>query len=346
MPERNTPEPVWARREDQRLLDMRLCDLGLGMDRPWLARRIDQLRRELAGRGFRFRPRLWLSDEWFTPKEAPGIAVPFYLAHQRLVRLERTMMLEAEGESASECMRILRHEAGHAIQFAYRLHRRRRWRELFGSASTPYPDTYQPRPYSRRYVLHIDNHYAQAHPDEDFAETFAVWLTPGSNWRRRYAGWPALEKLEYVDDLMAEIGPAPPVVPSRRVVDPLKSIRMTLREHYQRRQEAYGVDRPDIYARDLRRLFAGPEGGGSKAGALLRRRRRELLRIVSRWTGEYQYAINEVYDEMIDVCERHDLRVPAGPGGTGGPSLDLEIASMLTVQTMQHLQMGGRRIRL
>jgi hypothetical protein len=341
-----TAEPPWARWDDQRLLDMRLCDLGLGLDRPWLARRTDQLRRELAGRGFRFRPRIWLSDEWFTPKEAPGIAIPFYLAHQRLTKLERTMMLEAEGESAPECMRILRHEAGHAVQFAYRLHRRRRWRELFGSASTPYPETYQPRPYSRRYVLHIDNHYAQAHPDEDFAETFAVWLTPGLNWRRRYAGWSALEKLEYVDDLMAEVAPLPPVVPSRRVVDSLRSIRMTLREHYQRRQEAYGVDRPDIYSRDLRRLFAPSEGGGPRAGALLRRRRRELLRIVSRWTGEYQYAINEVYDEMIDVCERHDLRVPAGLRGTGGPGLDLEIASMLTVQTMQRLQMGGRRIRL
>jgi hypothetical protein len=338
-----TRDPEWTRWDDERLLDMRLCDLGLDLSRPWLVARTDQLRREMQQRGFRFRPRIWLSDEWFTPKEAPGIAIPFYLAHQRLTKLERTMMLEAEGESVSECMRILRHEAGHAVQFAYRLHRRRRWRELFGSSSAPYPDTYQPRPYSRRYVLHIDNHYAQAHPDEDFAETFAVWLTPGSNWRRRYAGWPALEKLLYVDGLMAEIAPAPPLVPSRRAVDPLSSIRMTLREHYRHRQEAYGVDRPDIYSRDLRRLFAPAETAGPMASALLRRRRRELLRIVSRWTGEYQYAINEVYDEMIEVCERNDLRVPAGAGPA---SLDLEIAAMLTVQTMQHLQMGGRRIRL
>src|SRR5690606_5492097 len=207
----------------------------------------------------------------------------------------------------------------------------------------PYPDTYQPRPYSRRYVLHIDNHYAQAHPDEDFAETFAVWLTPGSNWRRRYARWPALEKLQYVDELMRETAPAAPLVTARRAIDPLSSIRMTLREHYRRRQEAYGVDRPDIYSRDLRRLFAPAESGGPRAGVLLRRRRRELLRIVSRWTGEYQYAINEVYDEMIEVCERNDLRVPPG---VDQAQLDLEIAAMLTVQTMQHLQMGGRRIRL
>ncbi len=336
-------EPPWARWDDRRLLELRLCDLGLDLTRPWLTMRIEQLYRELAARGLRFRPRAWLSDEWFTPKEAPGIAIPFYLAHQRLTRLERTMMLQAEGDSPAECMRILRHEAGHAIQFAYGLHRRKRWRELFGSASVPYPDTYQPRPYSRRYVLHIDNHYAQAHPDEDFAETFAVWLTPGSNWRRKYATWPALDKLEYVNALMRDIARAAPAAGSRRKVDPVGSLRITLREHYRRRQEGYGLDNPDVYARDLRRLFAPPDAGGPRATTLLRRRRRDLLRIVSRWTGEYQYAINDVYDQMLEQCDRLDLRVPAD---APPERLALEIASMLTVQTMHHLHMGGRRIRL
>ncbi|MFG0282803.1 MAG: putative zinc-binding metallopeptidase [Phycisphaerales bacterium JB039] len=336
-------EPQWARWDDQRLLDMRMCDLQLRMERPWLLRRIEQLRREMTARKIRFRPRMWLSDEWFTPKESPGIAIPFYLAHRRLVQLERAMMLEAEGESQAECMRILRHEAGHAIQFAYQLHRRRRWRELFGSAAAPYPETYQPRPYSRRYVLHIDNHYAQAHPDEDFAETFAVWLTPGYNWRRRYAAWPALRKLEYVDELMAEIAGEPPLRRPRRAIDPISSMRLTLREHYRQRQEGYGRSEADVYSRDLRKLFAGPEAGGMRATTLLRRRRRELLRIVSRWTGEYQYAINDVYTEMLDGCERHDLRVPQEQPEE---RMVLEIAAMLTVQTMQHLQMGGRRIRL
>ena len=336
-------EPKWARWDDQRLLDMRMCDLQLRIERPWLLQRIEQLRREMSARRIRFRPRMWLSDEWFTPKEAPGIAIPFYLAHQRLVQLERGMMLEAEGASPTECMRILRHEAGHAIQFAYGLHRRRRWRELFGSASTPYPETYQPRPYSRRYVLHIDNHYAQAHPDEDFAETFAVWLTPGYNWRKRYASWPALRKLEYVDELMAGIAGQAPSHQPGRAVDPINSMRITLREHYRQRQEGYGLGDADVYSRDLRKLFAASEAGGMRATTLLRRRRRELLRIVSRWTGEYQYAINDVYSEMLHGCERHDLRVP---DDVTEERMALEVAAMLTVQTMQHLQMGGRRIRL
>ena len=145
---------------------------------------------------------MWLSEEWFSPDGVPGIAVPFYLAHPRLERLERRMMRNVEGGSAESAMRILRHEAGHAIDTAYRLRRRKRWREVFGPASLPYPDTYRARPGSRRYVQHLGEWYAQSHPCEDFAETFAVWLKPNSSWRRTYAQWPAFHKLEFVDELL------------------------------------------------------------------------------------------------------------------------------------------------
>ena len=145
---------------------------------------------------------MWLSEEWFSPDGVPGIAVPFYLAHPRLERLERRMMRNVEGGSAESAMRILRHEAGHAIDTAYRLRRRKRWREVFGPASLPYPDTYKARPGSRRYVQHLGEWYAQSHPCEDFAETFAVWLKPNSSWRRTYAQWPAFHKLEFVDELL------------------------------------------------------------------------------------------------------------------------------------------------
>ena len=165
-----------------------------------------------------FRPYFWLSNEWFTPDAHSGIAIPFYLAHPRLRQLERRQMYEVEGGTERWCMRILRHEVGHALDNAYRLHFRRRYRELFGSWAAPYPKFYQPKPYSKSYVIHLDMWYAQAHPAEDFAETFAVWLRPGSGWRQRYAGWPALRKLEYVDELMAEIAGEAPAVTTRAAV--------------------------------------------------------------------------------------------------------------------------------
>ena len=188
---------------DERLLDMRIRDLPVRIEGSFLEDRVRRLHSELEERGIRFKPHVWLAHEWFTPDGVPGIAVPFYLSHPRLMKLERKQMLEVEGGSDAECMRILRHEAGHALDNAYRLHFRRRWRELFGSFREPYPQSYKPRPGSRNYVLHLNAWYAQAHPAEDFAETFAVWLTPASRWRVRYHGWPALRKLQYVNDLMA-----------------------------------------------------------------------------------------------------------------------------------------------
>ena len=183
---------------DRQLLDVRLCDLPLRIRGTQLEQRIEKLYRELEARSLALRPHIWLSEEWFTPDGVAGFAIPFYLAHPRLIKLERAQMLEVEGSSEAECMRILRHEAGHAIDNAFRLHAKQTWTDTFGSYRVPYPEWYQPQPGSRDYVLNLDAWYAQAHPAEDFAETFAVWLKTGSRWRRQYQGWGAQRKLEFV----------------------------------------------------------------------------------------------------------------------------------------------------
>ena len=194
----------WRDWTKTRLMQLRLCDLGVKLEGTWVEECVERLRDELAERKIRFRQHVWLSDEWFSPAGVPGIAIPFYLAHPRLMRLERSEMLEVEGGTKRECMQILRHEAGHALHHAYTLHRRRKWQRHFGKSSRRYPEFYKPNPASKRYVQHLRLWYAQSHPDEDFAETFAVWLHPRSDWRKQYAGWPALRKLEYVDQLMID----------------------------------------------------------------------------------------------------------------------------------------------
>src|SRR5882757_3369448 len=196
---------AWEKLSDEQLLKQRLSSLRVTVEDTWLEDCLGALYEELQARGIRLRPHTWISREWFSPADVPGIAIPFYLAHPRLMKLEKKMMLEVEGGTWSECMAILRHETGHAVQHAYQLQRRRRWQQLFGPSSKHYPLYYRPNPASRNYVQHLRRWYAQSHPDEDFAETFAVWLRPRSNWRTRYAGWPALKKLEYVDELMEEI---------------------------------------------------------------------------------------------------------------------------------------------
>src|SRR4051794_11184068 len=178
----------WELLPRERLLDVKIRDLGVKLEGTWLEACVEQLYGELEARDIVLRPHCWLSDEWFSPTGVPGIAIPFYLAHPRLIRLEQSMMLEAEGASRAECMRILRHEAGHAMQHGYRRHRRPKYQTLFGKSSTTYPTSYRPKPASRHFVHHLPAYYAQAHPDEDFAETFAVWMQPRLKWRALYQG--------------------------------------------------------------------------------------------------------------------------------------------------------------
>src|ERR1700730_13790501 len=217
---------------DEALLATRLCDLPVQLANTLMARRVSRLNRELAARNIVAFPHVWLSEEFFTPEGVLGFAVPFYLVHPRLMRLERSQMFECEGAGEAECRRILRHEAGHALEEAYLLYSRPRYRELFGDPDAPYPDNYKPPVDSRHHVINLVGWYAQAHPVEDFAETFAVWLNPYADWRTAYKSWPALEKLNYVDELMQEIAGRAPPPSKKREVERLSALRRTLREHY------------------------------------------------------------------------------------------------------------------
>jgi len=340
---RTRREPDWAELPDGELLELRFCDLGLKIEGTILESRLERLYEELALRGLRFRPHAWLSEEWFSPDGVPGIAVPFYLAHPRLSRLERKFMLEVEGGNENWCLKILRHEAGHAIDTAYRLRRKRIYRDVFGRSSQPYPTYYKPKPDSKDYVLHLDLWYAQSHPVEDFAETFAVWLKPQSRWRSQYKGWPALKKLECVDALMEEIEDSPAPVRCREHVDPLKNLRKTLREHYEEKCERYEVSHPTVYDRQLQRLFSenGEDAHGQPASAFLRRVRPELRRVVSQWTGEYQYTVDQALNEMIGRCKELRLHVDRPE-----PEVKRDMLVLLTVQTMNYLHGGHHRLAL
>lgn len=332
----------WADLDDTALQDLRLAELPLTIEGP-LADRVAQLRRELEERGIRLPLHFYLSDEWFTPDGTSAIAIPFYLAHPRLSKLEETQMLEVEGGEHEWCMRILRHEAGHAIDNAFRLRLRRQRRQIFGLPSEPYPEFYTPKPYSKSFVLHLDAWYAQSHPDEDFAETFAVWLTPTSEWRQRYVGWPALKKLECMDELMASIREQPPRINNQEEVDALPRLRRTLRQHYRNKRRYYGIDYPHFYDRDLRRLFSeAPEFANNMTAAqFLERTRRQTRRLVAGWTGIYQYTIDKVLVDMITRCRELKLRL-AVPEDRARQ----EFAVLLTVQTMNYLHSGGHRIFL
>ena len=336
-------DPDWVALPDEKLLEMRMCDLGVSIEGTELEQRIATLNADLEARRLTFRPYFWLSDEWFTPDGVPGIAIPFYLAHPRLAKLELAQMLEVEGADPAECLRILRHEAGHAIDNAYQLRRRPTRRRLFGLPATPYPEYYTPKPYSKSFVQHLDHWYAQSHPDEDFAETFAVWLDPQAMWATRYAGWPAQRKLEYMDRLMRNLARRRPRVTSHRQVDPVRRLRKTLGDHYRMKREHYGLDHPDFYDRDLRNLFSDAPGytGNPSAARFVRKIRREVRSTVASFTDSYQYTIDQLLQKIIERCREQNLRLTDSEEST-----KIDFMVFLTVQTMNYLHSGRHRVAL
>ena len=310
-PPRRLPASHWARLPDEELLRLRFCDLELSMERAPIKRMIARLYRELESRGIHFKPHLWFSEEWFSPDGVPGIAVPFYLAHPRLERLERRIMREAEGGNSRWLMRILRHEAGHALDNAYRLRRRKRWRQVFGPASLKYPAHYKARPGSRRYVHHLGEWYAQSHPTEDFAETFAVWLKPRSAWRKSYADWPAVQKLEVVEELLAEVRDRAPPVRNRLRIEPVEDDRRTLAEHYRRKLARNRQCRRGMSDELLQRVFARQRTArqGMRAARLLRGHRGSLVTSVARSLRLPRYTVQQILRMLIERSDSMKLYV-------------------------------------
>ena len=296
--------------ERRALLQRRISELGLSIQGTPVESLVAQLYEELAAKGLAFRPPVYLSDQWGCPDGTPLIGIPFYLADPRLARIEEEMAVEVESERDS--MRYLRHEAGHAFNYAYRVYDRADWRRVFGPYSRPYRERYRADPFSRDYVRHVLGWYAQKHPDEDFAETFAVWLTPDRDWRREYAGWGALAKLEYVDAVMREVGQEAPESPIPTPDDlPVEAMHYTVEDHYRDSEETLPVQDERHFDGDLATIFARTDEApaGEDAATFLRRHRREIVGRIAYWTGEPAYVVRQFIDLLGDRARALGLRV-------------------------------------
>ena len=330
-------EPGWYSLKDEELLKLRICDLGVRIEGSELEARVGQLHAELGARGVGLRLDCYLGDEWFSPGGVPAIAIPFYLAHPRLKALETRQMMEVEGGTPEWCLMLLRHECGHAIDHAYRFSSQKEWQATFGSPDTDYtPETYRPRPYSRSFVQHLPNWYAQSHPDEDFAETFAVWLANDpDHWRQHYRGWKALEKLEFVHGLMQRAaGTAPAVQRGRRISEASKS-RKTLDRYYAIRRKIYAEAFPDFYDADLRAIFRDGQPGAESAAKVMRRHRTALVESIVQWTGQRKYTVSMLVRKLSLRCQELKLVAPQDPA-----RLHFELAAYLAAVVTNHMYTG------
>ena len=300
------------------LLNTRVCDLKLNFEDTLLYRCIRKLYDELAAKKLLFRPRCYFTcegDEWGCPDRVPIIGVPFHLADNRLTRIELEMGYTSYDKR--DLMFLLRHEAGHAINYAYRLYKTREWRSVFGDFNRVYPKNFKFKfnPFSRNYVRSQGEpkYYAQAHPDEDFAETFAVWLTPRSLWRSAYKNWPALRKLEYIDRVMARIRNQRPSVSAGPLHSPYESKTYTLIQYYGEDIDNFKHKALGIYDEDLRRIFSASTNGHRRIPAkdLIRRNRRFLITTIATWTGARDKVVAPVINKFFQRSRELGLGAPA-----------------------------------
>jgi hypothetical protein len=330
-------EPAWVALKDEELLALRICDLGVRIEGSELEARVQQLYHELGARGVTLQPECYLGDEWFSPAGVPAIAIPFYLAHPRLKALELRLMMDVEGGTPDWCQQLLRHECGHAIDHAYQFSAHRPWHMIFGSPEMDYtPETYRPRPYSKSFVRHLPNWYAQAHPDEDFAETFAVWMgSSPEEWRERYQGWKALEKLEYVNELMQEVATTAPTVKKGRHISDARKLRKTLARYYASRRKFYADDFPDFYDADLRDIFGKGEPGGESAAKFMQKNRAALIASIVQWTGQRKYTVSMLVRKLSLRCR--ELKLPAPRDSV---RLQFDLSAYLAALVTNHLHTG------
>lgn len=318
------------------LLARPIRDLGLRLEGSPVERFVEQLYRELEAKGLtKFRPLCYLTDEWGCPSGEPIIGIPFYLANAELALLEKQAH---DLEDAREIMMYLRHEAGHAFTYAYKLHTKPEWKEIFGSFRRPYRDNYRPAPFSRDYVRHLPGWYAQKHPDEDFAETFAVWLTPRSNWRKRYRGWPAMEKLRYLDRLARKLAKSDPMR-RRGIADiTVDEMEITVGDFYHRNGSEEVAVTELTPETDLRDLFSVSKRRKTAVAAsdFLHQHRKALIDKVAQWTGAQRSLIKA----LVDNIERRTGELSLSADKTRSAEHLAEVTAYTTALVMTYVAKG------
>ncbi len=187
--------------------------LKTSLVQPQIEKHLARLKR----RGIKLRPRFYLGEDWGCVSGTSNIEIGFYDADPLLKELNRE--IHGWTNDTRKVDYLLRHETGHAFCYAYRLYKNKEFRNIFGVKGKffdtyPATDRYKPHPWSRDFVNPNRDHYAQKHPDEDFAETFGVWLSLPYNWKKVYRTRKgALTKLRFVADIVRHYGDKPPLVP-------------------------------------------------------------------------------------------------------------------------------------
>jgi hypothetical protein len=294
------------------LLQTRMCDLDVSLRHSPLQPLVELFFKELTARGLKkLRPAVYLGDEWFSPRGVVAIAIPFYLADPRLIDLERGMMTRVEGETKDWFLRLIRHEAGHCFDHAYGLSKTRQWQELFGDPNLPYdPDNYNSLPFSRKYVKNLAENYAQSHPIEDFAETFAVWMRGPDYWRQRYDLRPiVLEKLCYIEAMAKKYSNRKPFATEKSRMCSARRLRITLQTYYDRRIAAEGVKHGKAADQKLQKIFQTPRPHTEPLSPWLTSNRESVIDRAAKAARGRKYEAKAIYSVLGNRSQQMGLTI-------------------------------------
>ena len=335
-----------ARFHESNLWSTPIRDLGLTIEGTRLEPILAEFSEELRQIGItRVRPRFYLSTEWGVPFETVAIAIPFYLARPDLTALHAERVGHVEGFDRADILKYLRHEMGHVINYAYRLYDQEEWVKQFGSITQPYFEEYRPEPFSRRYVRHLPGWYAQKHPDEDWAETFAVWMTPGLDWRAEYGAWPvAYAKLTYCSRTMNTLRDRDPEVTNSELDEDVAEIEYSLDQYYGRSADSPGELPPGLDGA-IRAIFEdlgsfdrpALDGPLQPAGDLIRRLEPELMANVFRWTGHFPERTRVLLRYLAERAAQLEQGYPA----EREDSAIIGLTTLVTGLAMNHVQRGS-----
>jgi hypothetical protein len=317
-------------------------DLGLTIEGSPLAPVLDEFARELDRAGLRrVRPKFYLSTEWGVNEGTVAVAIPFYLARPDLTALHAERVGHVEGVDRVDVLRYLRHEMGHVVNYAYRLYERPEWVETFGPMDGPYLEEFRLEPFSRRFVRHLPGWYAQKHPDEDWAETFAIWMTLGLDWHAEYGDWPeALAKLQFCDRTMAAVADHDPPVTDDATDEDVSALAYSVDDFYGGGTAPGDLHLPAGLNATLRDVFPslpGAEAGRRPASDLIGRLELDLLASVYHWTGHFPERTRPLLRHLARRADDLGLTFPPGDEARATVALTALVCTL----AMNHVHRGA-----
>lgn len=339
--------------ERQILLNFPLNRLPLEKSSVLFQKALRQLKKELTQKGFNFFPHIWIATEWYCPDGVCGIAVPFYLFNKTLIKMEKEIIGRVEGESYEHLIKLLRHETGHAFENLYGTRSHSLRKMVFGSSySQAYPSSYKPRIFSGKYVNHLGDGYAQSHPDEDFAETFATWLAlPKKQWQQKFKNKKYIfQKLKAIDQIALECREKSPLKTCTfKEYDPIWKDKRTLKEYYKQMYRRY---KPNISFDTQQILKHGVHSSPALTSNsfllndYIKKNKSKMLQELSNHLGIYQYQASQLIKPLEKELQQWRGTNKSLTGFQSEKELYSYLMDAVTLEALESMRLKKDRVYL